>query len=79
MTGTVGPVSFVHYREVSTLRRLSSVGKSTFGTSKLVHYSEVISIASIIQSVLYFVVGMGEGRGGEGGGEGRGDSLYVCI
>ena len=32
------------------LKCTSSIGKSTFGTPKLVHYSEVISIVSFIQS-----------------------------
>ncbi len=35
---------------MSTLQRLK---KSTFGIPKFVHYSEVISIVSFIQSVLY--------------------------
>ncbi len=45
---------FCPLREVSTLQRFSSIGKSTFVTLKLVHYSEVsISIVFLIHSVLY--------------------------
>ncbi len=49
------------------------IGKSTFGTPKLVHYSEVVSIVSIIQRLFllcplskvlqvqhYLVVGQGD-------------------
>ncbi len=50
--GQVRPVISVHNKKVITLQELnrctSSIGKSTFGTLKLVHYSEVISIVSFI-------------------------------